>query len=472
MKKDEVNEKEIKEKELKKPISHDKIYQIMLKVTLIASSVFFLINVIKLNVPGIIVIGVCIAAFIGVLKYMKSKYIPDTTREFIVSMSLIVVVFLISLFSGASYSDDFSFHLAILAMSGMYFRPDFTKKQIIVSNVAFVLMYIIHPEKGGGLSQYLLCVAVFNLAAVLFYIAISRGKVFIDIAQFQTSEAQNLLMAMRKMGYVLEQDFESSSHTIKESTQELKEGSDVITSEAGNVSVSCNDLQEKIRITGKQILSLNQQVKVFEEALSDNNDNMEAMKQQISSVSAIILKSDEIFQSMKQQMNEVATIAQKLGEISFRTTILSLNASVEAAHAGSVGTGFALVANEMKELSENSDEFAVQVSKAVKSLLKQVEKTSVQFTDSIYAIDTTGSRMGELQESFSRLTEQFDTLYENIDEQNQNIKQVDLLFNDLQEKIVEMRDNSVENQVAVNNITRTMENYRTSISRVIENTKV
>ncbi len=465
-------ENNIKEKELKKPISHEKIYQIMLRVGLVASSIFFLLNLIKLNIPGIIAIGLCIASFIGILVYMKKKYIPDTTKEFIVSMSLIVLVLLISLFSGASYADDFSFHLAILGITGTYFRPEFTKKQIVASNIAFVIMYIVHPEKGGGLSQYLLGVAAFNLAAVLFYIAIKRGKVFIDIAQFQTSEAQNLLLTMRKMGYVLEQDFESSSHTIKVSTKELKDGSDVITSEAGNVSASCNDLQERIRITGTQILDLNQQVKVFEEALADNHDNMEAMKQQIASVSTIILKSDEVFQNMKQQMNEVASIAHKIGEISFRTTILSLNASVEAAHAGNVGTGFALVANEMKELSENSDEFAVQVSKVVKSLLKQVEKTSSQFVDSINAIDATGARMGELQESFLRLTEQFDTLYENIDQQNQSIKQVDTIFNDLQHKIIEMRDNSVENQVAVNNIAKTMDDYRTSISKVIENTKV
>lgn len=457
---------------IKTPISHDKIFKIMKWVTLIVASVFLLINIIKLNVPGIVITAVSISAFLITLRVMKQRGTSDKKKEFVTSIVLQFIAFCISLNSGESYSDDFSIQLAIIGMTGMYMNPKFTKTQIILAEILFVFMYIINPAKGGAISQYILCMVMFTLAAVLFFITISRGRAFIDVSKIHARESEKLLASMRDMGEKLQYDFESSSYTIAQSTSGLRDGSTSISDEAAIISSRCNDVQDKIRLTESQVSELNLQVRRFESALSENQTNMEAMKRQLRKVTSIITQSDEVFQSMKVQMNEVADIAHKLGDISFKTTLLSLNASVEAANAGSAGAGFAVVAGEMKELSENSDAFSIQVSKVVRNLIKQVERTSEQFADSTDAIQNTEDKMTELQQSFVRLTNQFDHLYGNIDEQNSTITQIDNMFYDLQKKIAAMRTNSEENQNAVNDIAKAMDIYRNNIERVIDNTKV
>ncbi|MBQ8904619.1 MAG: hypothetical protein IJY73_10130, partial [Oscillospiraceae bacterium] len=311
-----------------------------------------------------------------------------------------------------------------------------------------------------------------NLAAILFYLAVNRGRAFIEISRRQTEEAERLIASIREMGDVLQNDFDQSSRAISDSTKGLRRGSENITSGANVVAESCQDVHEKIRETEQQIFALNNQVKKFEQAISENDSNMDAMKAQLRDVSRIIEESNVVFSSMTEQMNEVTEIAKKMSDISFKTTLLSLNASVEAANAGAYGAGFAVVAGEMKELSENSDRFAAQVTEVVDGLISQVDKTAVQFEDSTRAIEATEKKMNELQDSFVRLTNRFGQLYENIDEQNRNINHVDDMFSNLKSRVVEMQDDSVKNKRAVADIAVAMDSYRANIEKVIENTRV
>ncbi len=456
----------------KKPITHAKIYKIMIVITLIVTSVFLIINLIKLNVPGIAVIGGCLLAFLTVLFIMKKRYVRDITKELVVSLALEVLIFVISLFSGASYSDDFPMFLAVIGMTGLYMEPKFTRIQIVLADIFLVLMYIIHPEKAGAITQYLLCMAIFTLAGVLFYLAINRGRAFIEVSRVQAAEAERLLLSMRNIGEKLQYDFDSSSQSIADSTQGLKTGSESISTVAAQVSESCGDVHDKIYAAGQNITELNHRVKQFETALSENSENMALMQTELNAANDIIREANTIFLAMKTHMNEVADIAEQLGSISFKTTLLSLNASVEASHAGDKGAGFAVVASEMKELSESSDRFADRVSDVVTQLLMQVDETEEQFSGSTKAISKTAETMGELQESFNRLTEQFDALYSNIAQQTESVNQVDAIFGELNSKVTEMSVYSHRNGESVEAIVESMDQYRENISKVIANTKI
>lgn len=487
MKTDEKQKKLIKEERAKKkaeakaaknsgapkaPMAHNKIFKIMIVVTLVVASGFLLINLIKLNVPGIVAIGGSMLVFIGVLMFMKMRYVKDVTKEFVVSLSLELLIFVISLFSGASYSDDFPMFLAVIGMTGLYMEPKFTRVQIVLADILLILMGVINPEKAGAVSQYILCLVIFTLAGALFYLAISRGRAFIEVARVQAAESERLLLSMRNMGEKLQYDFDNSSLRIDDSTKGLKQGSDSISYVASQVSDRCGDVHDKISAAEQNISELNRRVKQFEQALSENSENIALMKDELNTANEIILKANDIFMGMKTHMNEVGAIAEQLGSISFKTTLLSLNASVEASHAGDKGAGFAVVASEMKELSESSDRFADRVSDVVTQLLMQVEQTEEEFEGSTRAITKSAETMGELQESFSRLTEQFDALYANIAQQTESVNQVDSIFGELNGKITEMNAYSRNNRASVEDIVHSMDEYRENIGKVIANTKI
>lgn len=460
-----------KQRGIKVPLSHETIFKIMQWLPILVSGVFFAKNVMENNLQAMIVIGACLLVFSAILLFMKVRKVKIYTKEFVLAIILPVLIFLISLYSGEAYSDDFPLFLAVVALTGLYLEPRFTLIQIVEAVVMLVVMYLLHPEKAESLSQYIMCGVIFALAASLFYQVIKRGRAYIEISEERAAEAEKLLASIRAMGVELQVDFENSSTQIDASTQNLQNGSLLIAQGAGEVSDSCNAVHDKIQETEAQIDELNEEVKKFENALVENRKNMEQMSLQVQAVGDIISESGNVFTTMEEQMAEIVSVAKQINDISFNLTILALNASVEAARAGEAGAGFSVVADSMRELSANSDMFSEQVAEVVEQLLKKVEKTTSRFADCKIAMEQSEGSMNELQSSFVKLTEQFEFLYGNIAKQNHNVSEIDSIFNSLNARVSDMHHSSKDNQDAVEAIIKAMDIYKENITSVVEKTQ-
>ncbi|WP_317097297.1 methyl-accepting chemotaxis protein [Clostridium neonatale] len=73
-------------------------------------------------------------------------------------------------------------------------------------------------------------------------------------------------------------------------------------------------------------------------------------------------------------MRKIILILETLGDISKKTNLLSLNASIEAARVGEAGKGFGVVANEIKKLSDSSDEATKNISDIIMSIKDEINK--------------------------------------------------------------------------------------------------
>ena len=72
------------------------------------------------------------------------------------------------------------------------------------------------------------------------------------------------------------------------------------------------------------------------------------------------------------QIEEANASTKQLESISKRQTILSLNASIEAARSGAAGKGFAVVADEVKKLADSMNDVSKSISKALRSITQTV----------------------------------------------------------------------------------------------------
>lgn len=126
-------------------------------------------------------------------------------------------------------------------------------------------------------------------------------------------------------------------------------------------------------------------------------------RNQINRVSQEIATVFELSNSLKNANNLIADIAD-------RTSLLSMNAAIEAAHAGDAGKGFAVVADEIRKLSESTSSQSKGISENLKSIIAAIstavqstKETEATFTKISNKIDTVANNQGQIK---SAMTEQ------------------------------------------------------------------
>ena len=173
-------------------------------------------------------------------------------------------------------------------------------------------------------------------------------------------------------------------------------------------------------------------------AVSQASSAIEEMMANIKSVSATLLKNVENVRDLqessetgKASLQEVVSDIQEIAResdglleinsvmenIASQTNLLSMNAAIEAAHAGEAGRGFAVVADEIRKLAESSSE----QSKVIGNVLKKIKDSMDKITRST---DNVLNKFEAIDQGVRTVAEQEEGIRGAMDEQSRVSKQV------------------------------------------------
>lgn len=234
----------------------------------------------------------------------------------------------------------------------------------------------------------------------------------------------------------LQKALQSSIGSVKESTQALTSAvSDVDEKTGANVdsisqiNVAINEVSEtsqqvaqnaqmlsnKAIELGNNVEEITENVKILTQA---SNDISNANKDASNYMNSVYDSSNESVEAVKEihkvigetneAISEITKALDILEKIADDTKLLSLNASIEAAHAGESGKGFAVVAGNIKELADDSSVNVEKIAEIINKITKLSEKSVLSAEKVLEIINTEQKYVIDTQEKFVILSNSVD----------------------------------------------------------------
>lgn len=257
----------------------------------------------------------------------------------------------------------------------------------------------------------------------------------------------------------------SSSKSIAAAVQNVANGTCQQAEDASNTSIIIGELTNHIGNAEKEISIVGANIEATKDLSNKALDTVRDLNRKAQQTYDSSEKVMTDINNLNSDMLEIKKIIKTIVEISEQTNLLSLNASIEAARAGSAGKGFAVVAEEIKKLAEKSKISSISINEILNNIQMKFQNT-VQAANSSFAV------LNGQMTAVEATDEAFKSIFERMENISRNLGAVKAIM----ETIQKMKGSALEATESIASISEenaaTMEEISASTQQQIASSEV
>lgn len=454
------------------------VFFILLLTTIIATLFKFLL---KLPTPIPVIIALWIVTATSAIFIFIKKIFQNAIMIF---LSMFFIVFALFTLFNADFPEFISSAPLLFLVIAFCISTLYLNKLLSIINGAVVVIalssvhFFVKPVfQQKAFFNYIFLIVVINLA--LFFIT-KWGSELVYSANEKAAEAKRLLNELEKTLDLIKSNTTNMNTDISKCNDNLGVVHEISGSMAKSIqeithgivgqTESVNQINQMMKEADKKISELkafsNQLMDIStqtSDVVSEGSEKINTMDKQMGIISHAVEKSYSTVNELNSNMDEITEFLSGITQIAEQTNLLALNAAIEAARAGESGRGFAIVAEEVRKLAEQSANTVTQISQIINEIKDKSKNVLDEVSKGQMATQVGEAVVKDVNQNFEMIQVSFKDIDKYIKDEINRIGNIAGLFSRINEETESIACIAQEHSASTEELMATTEENNASI---------